>query len=90
MKHGRDLTGQEMAELLDEFVNGASKKQIEDFSVYVTCSVHRTLQQKIMGLFMATINKWSLSSYDLRNEATVNLCKKIMALCDNDRYLPYI
>ena len=89
-QHGRDLSGAELAEMVDEFCNSATKKDIEAFAEHVTCSVHRTIQQKIMGLFLATIEKWAVSQFDLRNEATVKMCQKIVAATGDkyDRCLP--
>lgn len=95
--HGRDLTGEQMGELLDEFVNGASREQMAAFVQKVTDRTHRTLQQKIMGAFVACIESWAARAerpglYDARNEATVKLCKKIVDATGDkyDRVLPYI
>ena len=91
-QHGRDLTGEEMGEMLDEFVNGADKTRMAAFVEQVTKRTHRTLQQKIMGAFVACIESWADSPHDPRNEGTVKLCKKIVASTGDkyDRMLPYI
>lgn len=94
-QHGRDLAGDEMAQVLDEFVNGANENHIQDFVAQVTKCTHRTLQQSIMRLFVATIEAWASlpeSRYDLRNEATIKLCKKIVQATGDkyDRYLPTV
>ena len=47
-----------------------------------TLAEHRTLQQQMFGAFMFCIKAWSeLDSdhYDVRNEYTVETCKKIMS-----------
>lgn len=97
VQHGRDLTGEEMGELLDEFVNGASREQMAAFVVKVTDRTHRTLQQKIFGAFVACIESWAARAerpglFDARNEATVKLCKKMVDATGDkyDRNLPYI
>lgn len=96
-QHGRDLTGREMAEMLDEFVNAHGKSQIDDFTVQVTMRTHRTLQQGIMRLFIATIEAWANLAekpgfFDGRNEATVKLAKKMIDATGDkyDRLLPTI
>jgi hypothetical protein len=90
---GGELTGQEMCQMLDEFCNGSTSKHHGEFVVQLTQRTHRTLQQKIMGLFISCIEAWATqTSFDARNEATINLCKKIIAATGDkyDRCLPYI
>ncbi len=91
-QHGRELSGTEMAEMLDEWCNGARKNDFTEFSQYLTTRTHRTIQQKVMGAFIETIEAWSLSSFDGRNEATVKLCKRIIEATGDryDRALPHI
>lgn len=96
-QHGRHLTGEEMGELLEEFANGASRKDLEAFAEQITRNAHRTIQQKIMSAFLCYVEKWGESAerpglYDSRNEATVRICKKILDSTGDryDRYLPYI
>lgn len=92
--HGRDLTGQEMGEMLDEFCNGGRKEEIAALVDHVTRRAHRTLQQRIMGVFVACMEAWAegKGGSDPRNEATVALCKKMIAATGDryDRHLPYI
>lgn len=91
-QHGRDLTGEEMATMLDEFCNSSGQDKFEEFAQTIVFRTHRTLQQKIMGAFVKCIEKWSEAPHDARNEATVSLCKKIVAATGDkyDRHLPYI
>lgn len=52
---------------------------------------HRTLQQSTMRLFIAIIREWSQQEYyDLRNEATIKLSKKIINALDDTDYLPFV
>jgi hypothetical protein len=97
--HGRNLTGAEMAMMLDEFCNtlGNNDEKLDEFVTQVTRRTHRTLQQKIMGLFVKTIESWSEVAanpnlYDARNEATIKLAKKIVDATGDkyDRGLPCI
>lgn len=91
-QHGRDLTGEEMAQMIDEFCNASGQDKYAGFVETVVFRTHRTLQQKIMGLFVKTIEAWAEAPHDLRNEATVNLAKKIVAATGDkyDRHLPYV
>lgn len=93
-QHGSDLTGAEMAQLLDEFCNRYDRTEYEKFVEQLTCRTHRTLQQRIMGLFVAAIEGWAADKggHDGRNEATVKLCQKIIAATGDkyDRHLPLI
>ncbi len=95
-QHGSELTGAEMAQMLDEFCNSGDRKgskNWKDFVEQVCARTHRTLQQKIMALFLACIEGWASDEFghDARNEATVKLCQKICQTFDQyDRTLPYI
>jgi hypothetical protein len=93
-QHGRDLTGAEMAVMLDEFANGQPTREVTAFVEQITMRTHRTLQQKIMGLFVACIETWAedKGGHDGRNEATVKLAKKMIDGTGDkyDRGLPYI
>lgn len=93
-QHGRELTGAELAQMVDEFVNGhGSSEDVEAFADQICHGTHRTLQQRIMGLFVTTIARWSeQSTFDARNEATIKLAKKIIAATGDkyDRHLPFI
>lgn len=93
-QHGRDLTGNEMAQMLDEFVNGMDEPEISSFVEQLTKRTHRTLQQRAMLLFVRTIEAWAADKggHDPRNEATVKLCQKIVEATGDkyDRFLPLI
>lgn len=93
IQHGRDLTGYELAQIVDEFCNGAGNKEYAEFTEQVITRTHRTLQQKIMRLMVLTIEAWANAlDYDARNEATVELARKIVKATGDkyDRFLPYI
>lgn len=94
-QHGRELTGVEMAQMVDEFSNAAGEKEAADFVSQVTTRTHRTLQQRIMNLFVKTIEAWAETKenwYDARNEATIKLARKMIAATGDkyDRCLPLI
>ncbi len=94
-QHGRDLSGAELAMMVDEFVNCHDKEEMANFVAQVTTRTHRTLQQKIMGLFVKTIEAWAETKenwYDQRNEATIKLARKMIAATGDkyDRCLPLI
>ena len=93
-QHGRDLSGEEMAQMLDEFANGCDSKRVAEFVEQLTCRTHRTLQQKIAALMVAAFEAWAedKGGHDGRNEATFKLAKKFIAATGDkyDRHLPLI
>jgi hypothetical protein len=93
-QHGRELTGAQMAQMLEEWANGCGHADVAEFTEQLTGRTHRTLQQKVMGAFVAAIESWAKdeNGHDLRNEATVNLAKKFVAATGDkyDRYLPLV
>lgn len=73
----KDQIAKEFAEKLSKFVNnyGCPMKELAQ----EVLNDHRTLQQTTMRLFMTVIEEWSKQEqYDLRNEQTIKLSKKIM------------
>ena len=94
IQHGCDLTGEEMVEMLDEFCNASGQDKFDEFTKQLVFGTHRTVQQKICRLFLACIEAWAddKAGHDLRNEATVRICKKIVAATGDkyDRCLPSI
>lgn len=93
-QHGRDLDGAEMAQILDEFANKADAGEVAQFVEQLTNRTHRTLQQRIMALFVRAIEAWAedKGGHDARNEATVKLAKRMIDASGDkyDRYLPLI
>ena len=95
-QHGRDLTPDEMAEMLDEFVNCHNTTADRDaFVEKVVYGTHRTLQASIMRYFVALVEKYATltsGQFDGRNAAVVQLSKKIVEGTGDkyDRVLPYI
>jgi len=95
-QHGRDLSGEEMAQMLDEFANGAREADLHAFAVQITKHTHRTIQQKVMALVVRTLEEWTddlrANRFDARNEATVKLAAKMIGATGDrfDRYLPTI
>lgn len=84
-------SGEEMAVQLGHFVN-AMGHDIEGFVKQLTENEHRTLQQRAMALFLGCIEAWADtedSRFDLRNEDTVKLSRKIKeALAEASYGLP--
>lgn len=90
---GRDLNGKEMCQMLEEFCNSMYKEEMKAFTEQLVSRTHRTLQQRIMSLFIACIEHWSnQTDFDMRNEATIKLAKKIIENTGDkyDRALPLI
>ena len=75
------------AERLLEFVNvyGSDNKTFAK----TIANGHKTLQQSVMRLFIATIRKMAKVTPDDRNAETVELAKKIVEIA-NDYSLPLI
>jgi len=88
------LEGRQLAMNFENFVNVmCNDEAVTEFVTYITCNTHRTLQQKMMGVFLKCIKEWSSKKdfqYDLRNEATIILSKKIMKAIEDQDYLPFI
>ena len=76
-----------MANELLTFVNSYGFDR-ETFAKTI-CKGHRTLQQSVMRLFIEMIREMSKNSYDDRNEASVELAKRIMEIADGFP-LPFI
>ena len=68
------------AMLLLEFVNNYSC----DYATFAKtiANGHRTLQQSVMRLFIATIRELAKAHSDDRNAETVELAKKIIEIAD--------
>lgn len=82
-----EFRARKMANDLLIFVN-AFGYDAETFARTIAAS-HRTLQQSVMRLFIATIRKMAEVHPDDRNEATVELAKKMAEIAD-DYPLPLI
>lgn len=84
----------EAAAAMESFINGASKDDMWAFAEEICVGMHRTLQQKFMNLTLIVIMKQAQktdSFFDLRNEATVKLARKICEKFDKyDMALPLI
>ena len=74
------LKAEEMAGQLLEFVN-CYGYNIDVFAKTVI-NGHRTLQQSVMRLFIATIREMAKARSDDRNAQTVELAKKIVEIAD--------
>jgi len=81
-----ETEGVKAAKELANFVNGMGHS-VEDFVEQLTLREHRTLQQQAMALFLGCIEAWADKEdgrFDLRNEDTVKICRKIKARLDED------
>jgi hypothetical protein len=76
-----EKTGDEVARDLANFCNGLSSADKRAFIEQLTQREHRTIQQRVMTLFVGVVQEYAKLSegeYDLRNEATVMLCRDIV------------
>ena len=79
-------TGIELAKELENYVN--SNRNHAEFIDYIVNGTHRTLNQLIIGLFIKVMQAEAKTTrFDGRNEASVELCKRLNL---DDVYLPYI
>ena len=63
---------------MEDFINGASCTEIEDFASEFT-RMHNTLEQKAFGMLLKTIENVSKHSYfDGRNEACVKASRMMI------------
>jgi hypothetical protein len=70
--------GKELARQMEDFINGASCTEIEDFSSEFT-RMHNTLEQKAFGMLLKTIQRVSEHKYtDGRNEACVKAARMMI------------
>lgn len=82
----------ELVEKLASYVNVMGKKY-DPFVERLIYGTHRTLQQSVFGLFLQCIKGWAELEErwtDPRNEATVEVCKKIMEAVEGRTRLPLI
>lgn len=80
-QNGSELTGTEMAQMLEEFLNTCGPGRLMDeFATQLVERTHPTLQQNAMKLFMRTIKKWAEQKFwDDRNAATIKLARGLEA-----------
>ncbi len=79
MKAKEIKSGEDMAREFANFVN-VMGHDVEGFVKQLTMNEHRTLQQRAMAVFLGCIDEWAEKGehqFDLRNEDTVKLCKRI-------------
>jgi len=89
MDESREEEAKVMVKKLIDFVNYFCfpKKEFAE----ALMREHRTLQQSTFDLFLTCIAEWAKQEhYDLRNEATVLTCRKIVELLDGATSVPCI
>ena len=84
---GRQEEWDKLAKSISQFVNGANDEDYKEVAKRM-CNDHRTLQQSSMKFVMTFIEQMAINSVDGRNEAAVNLAKRIAVL--EDKYLPLV
>lgn len=86
------MTGIEAANALSKLVQVMCNDEEEEDFVLRVLRDHRTLQQKIFTLFINCILGWAQAhnegSFDLRNESTVQLARKIIDMLDEENVYP--
>ncbi len=87
MTREQNEKGRKLANDILDYVNNLSCDG-ESFANTI-CRSHRTLQQSTMRLFIATICKMAENDTDARNEASVELAKKIAEIA-KDYPLPLV
>lgn len=79
----------EFALIFGEFVNNMNDKP-KRLAVAQLMREHRTIQQNMMRFVMFFVEAMSQQSFDLRNEASIELAKAIMQIDVRTRTLPRI
>lgn len=82
-----DEKGKKLANDILDYVNNLACN--EEIFAKTICGAHRALQQSAMRLFIATICKMAENDTDARNEASVELAKKIAEIA-KDHSLPLV
>lgn len=83
------VTGEEMAHILTDFVNGATNGKLEKFVETLTRRSHRTLQEEVFMLFLKCVDSWAeqnqnvMYDYDARNKYTIITSDKIKRFLEN-------
>ena len=88
----RNNEGVQVAEAVEKFLNHmCNDEDRKMFVEYVTCNMHRTLQQQFMSLLWDCIKAFSKQEhYDLRNEDTVLFCRKVFSAFKDYGYFRFI
>ena len=82
-----------IADLMNAFNVMGTKKDIAEGIVEELGSTHRTLQQNFWGVMIDVINEYAEFRSDLRNEASVELCKFLKEKLEENKektYLPFV
>lgn len=83
-----ELTTEVLDKLTHE-VNGGSPKDLGESLCRSMQRQHRTLQQNVIGALFVFIKEYAKIDSDLRNEGSVEACKKLLPVLE-ETYLPYI
>lgn len=75
----KNLTGEELAEIITDFVNSSNHDKIEEFVEAFTYQ-HRTLQQSAFGMFLQLIERMSSDDYhtDARNVDSKKMAQSLI------------
>lgn len=85
-------TPRSMAAAMANFLNSIDDEMAPKFVEGMACQ-HRTLQQKFTGLcfeWLKNLAALDATQYDLRNEASVEMARKIVGQFGDQMYLPHI
>ena len=88
-------SGEKVAREFADFCNTMSNSEEEQkFAEELCYRTHRTIQQTAFGVMVRCMKLWAdehkKGSYDLRNEATVQICKRVIDLLEDEIYLPFV
>jgi len=82
---------QELAKELSSYFNTFNTEERFEKLSQCLLNEHRTLQQTTMKFFIHMMKTWSETEfYDGRNQATIELSKKIVKEMKDDLYLPMV
>ena len=83
----RDKVKAAMQTLVDSTNCMCGEKEMAQGMLDALTGSHRTLQQSFFRVFVDTMEKYSETRTDLRNEASVDFAKKIVKL---DHHFPFV
>ena len=91
LRAGAVREGREMAEQLAQFTNSFDNGCQQAFAEGMLRQ-HRTLQQNVVRMFMSYMDMLAeQDDYDLRNQASIRLAKRIKRLMDDEHVtLPFV
>jgi hypothetical protein len=90
--HGETKTNIDnaMKALFKEVNHMGSDEEVVDNMFLAIVNEHRTLQQGFIGAMFKVLSMYSKAPFDLRNEDSVRVCRKMAEVMKDDLYFRFI